>query len=604
MSKSFQDNEHRKFNDVFDNDNSDEMDCELEYVQRNEQENEKEYQEYVKDYEQYVEDYENYLQGCEEGFEEEGCEGGYDERYEEKEDKNEDEDEIEINNEDFNKNTNCIRIVNKNTKGIRTVNKNTNGTRIVNKNSLINYKNILDFNIEKRDNLKGNIEKFYESDHTIDIGEEDLIKQIEDLNNLPDLDYKINNSVRKSKDLNEYQVGNLLKDINQYRISKEVDSELEKRLIYRYGVLLKNVYIYKPSNLFKFINTNNTIVKRRNTGKISTRSTSKKSTSKKRNESESENKINKNFNIKIDDINSKLNDWEKHGNNFKKTLIKLGFIVPENLQKYNRIDYVIYKVFKFNISLPSDDISRFNECNINFKYKSIFIDFTYEDYHVIIFNKSTIDRTLFEGIIEDDIHLTDYVEKGIPSLTKILKYKKEPSLKTINRNNKIDKIDKSTDVCSTYQKPNSKKVKSVKPMHKLENFGICSKSRNNDIVKDKGINKCIDVSSKDSKLKHVDYSTLNSIHKKKLNNDENKDTIKKLSNPCNYEDNDINDNNGEYFIELPILFRNLKDDSLSFVKKCYIKFRTYGIDIYLYYKEFFIKFNLKDIKNLEYIKVV
>ena len=597
MSKSFQDKENRKFNDVFDNDNSDEMDCEIDC----EQEHEKEYEKYVKDYEKYVDDYENYVQRCEEGFEE-----GYQEGCEEKEDKNENEYEIEINNEDFNKNTKVIRTVNKNTNGIRIVNKNTNGTRIVNKNSLINYKNILDFNIEKRNKLQGNIEKFYESDNTIDIGREDLIKQIEDLNNLPDLDYKINNSVRKSKDLNEHQVENLLKDINQYRISKEVDSELEKDLIYRYGVLLKNVYIYKPSNLFNFINTNNAIVKRRNTGKRSTskKSTSKRSTIKKRNESESENKLDKNFNIKIDDINSKLNDWENHGNNFKKTLIRLGFIVPENLQKFDRSVDVTYKVFKFNISLPLDDISRFNECNVNFKYKSIFIDFTYEDYHVIIFNKSIMDKTLFEGTIRDDIHLTDYIEKRSKKLTRILKYKEEPPLKMINRNNKIDKSDKSIDVCSTYQKPNSKKVKSVKPIHKLESFGICSKSRNNDIVKDKGINKCIDVSSKDSKLKHVDYSTLNSIEKKDLNKEEVKDTIKKLSNPCNYEDIDTNDNNGEYFIELPILFRNLKDDSLSFVKKCYIKFRTYGIDIYLYYKEYFIKFNLKNIKNLEYIKVV
>lgn len=211
-------------------------------------------------------------------------------------------------------------------------------------------------------NLKAGYEGYLESFYT-------------DINLPTDLSLMFNQSIGGSKDFNSLRAKELIDGIDEYRKQKIEDNAKEHELMYKFGILLKNINDYKRSVL--------------------------------------------GIDIPKEGHATRHLDWEKIQNNFSKTCISYGYFIPNDLsftdesmiKDKSMLMQGAQEMFKQSVVFPNCLKSKSENSK---RYCALY--FLYCGYHVVILNDAQSQKNEYIGKISQT-PLTDdfgsYVENGM-----------------------------------------------------------------------------------------------------------------------------------------------------------------------------------------------
>lgn len=175
--------------------------------------------------------------------------------------------------------------------------------------------------------------------------------------NLPsDLSLMFNQSIGGSKNFNSLRAKQLIDDIDKYRNQNIEDNTKEHELMYKFGVLLKNINDYKRSVL--------------------------------------------GVDIPKEGHATRIFDWEKIQTDFAKTCISYGYFIPNRLEYINESviedKSVLFKVaqemFKQSVVFPNGLKSKSENSK---RYCALY--FLYCGYHVVILNDAQSQKNKYIG---------------------------------------------------------------------------------------------------------------------------------------------------------------------------------------------------------------
>ena len=463
-----------------------------------------------------------------------------------------------------------------------------------------NVEEIIDKGHKKRSKKKRNYgmkKKDYNSESTLleeikklgieYLNDKDAQNQIKMDVNLPD-DYskRFNQGLKNSKGIVEKQAKKLLKSLVEYSDEKKTDIEKEVNFIYDFGVLLKNINDYKQSNICELTNR-----------------------------------------IRVDVFRS-INKWHT-SDDYAKTLISYGYIIPNEIEyvSYDKIgeenlseeefanirkkEVLLYTIFKYSVTFPK-------ECGISLStspYRKDYcaIAFLYEGYHIVLLNNASKPMKKYSGEIKPLENMKDmfthelwenaesYIEKKVYKFCCVDDSDGNYNISVFEKENdsKVTTKEKTRKDSSSEKKKRSRKKKStVKSMDLLKMFSS-SKAKENS--KEKLENNIIEIEDNeeqpdektdeqvDDQIKKSDYTIKEGplgknaieVRRKTAPKLERDNSVITSSNRLQvYDDDDTDGENVQNMIEMYMIVRELATEKAKRVK-CYVKYRSYGIDIYI-----------------------
>lgn len=422
--------------------------------------------------------------------------------------------------------------------------------------------------------------------------------------NLPiDFMKRFNQGLKKSKGFNQLEASFLVKQVEDYKKCKEPNITTELELMHNFGVLIKNVNDYKRA----FID-----------------GVTKK--------------------IHVNEF-KKLDSWNE-SYDFSKTCISCGYIIPNEVTQTQADSRgtvsekdrkkAIEIMFKQSVIFPN---------NLNFpKSKSghrkdyFAITFVYGPYHIVLFNVALSEKSSYRGKILENggipVYLSsipgepmevsvDVVEKvKVPSFIEIIEndlmcnapLNKEPSaipkMKVVDdivvKDTKTKTRSRTGTKTSTSTRSKKKKEEKKTKGYVLDSWvtikskpvstdgtstsGKADKSSTNNTVSNVDKTNIVDTANKDSTSNIIeidedsDVDTVDTSSKTvEKKDDVVVETFKVEDDNQFYKDNDNNEvGESQDMIEMKLLIRNMTSNITKEVP-CYVKYRSYGIQIYIAY---------------------
>lgn len=387
-----------------------------------------------------------------------------------------------------------------------------------------------------------------------------------DVNTGIDKNMTLNNGASGSKDPNVAQLNSLIEAVSDYG-KKNQDDEVEKDLIRRFGVLLKNMTVYRRSNYTA------------TTGKI--------------------------------DLLASFTPQTILPENPKPLHVILnsaGYSCPDVFQiDFNAFDPAYpLKYFKHSIVFPENNIQ-----SDKFSKKCLFLVFSCDRYTMVLQNKAELTRSYSKGIKTGKLTKSGEDFCGISDKTKVaLKDIVENELLpidhssevTLNRLKELKRSEEDRKKYVTEEVESNKKAKRVQAgLVKLDFFFKTTKkgkeNKVNNGKNEKNKKKSMEIIKESNQSMNVSSRNDHIVKDSgKSKVEESKDIIGGL--PQKYSPDDFV--SGKYNImcesELIIYDNTTKN---VFKRKCYIKYTQDGFDVYLFYSnrgnEFFFKLDLTSI---------
>lgn len=343
--------------------------------------------------------------------------------------------------------------------------------------------------------------------------------------NLPtDMDFRFNQGLRGSKAFNENAAASLIKTVDMYK-KGDADPQQEMMIMYKFGILLKNITDYKRSLI--------------------------------------DEKITRGLKTKPFQA---IDSWRSE-DNFSKTCISYGYVIPNEItvtrvkdssEKKGQQMMAATVIFKQSMVFPGSNLPEMTG-----KYRKSYcaLAFTYCGYHFVLFSKAHTLRVPFRGSIAEfdnkEVCITDLDNRYVITLNDLVEHDKAAVARqrtTPKMTMAINQDDKTCTASKTTNGRRTTKKATVKKPH----------------------------------VKSYDISSwINKITIKK--DDESQTAVVEDTNQM-YKDNDSNDNDidsnidSTTMIEMYILVRNMATNKTKQLA-CYVKYRTYGVQIYLAYED-------------------